>query len=161
MEMRLDDIHLAAWRTFLRAHATAIDAIERDLAAAGRVPLSSYDVLIELLEAPGRRLRMAELARRVVLSRSGLTRLVDRLEREGLLARERTAEDRRGAYAVLTEEGHQAVRAAWPVYARGILAHFARHLSDADARTLSELLGRVLEGGQPTAPRTAGPAHES
>src|SRR5579884_3899316 len=145
MQPRLDDVHLAAWRTFLRAHATAIDAIERELTAAGEVPLSSYDVLIELLEAPGRRLRMAELARRVVLSRSGLTRLVDRLERDGLLARERTAEDRRGAYAVLTDAGYQAVRRAWPVYARGIIAHFAAHLSDDEARTLTELLGRVLD----------------
>jgi DNA-binding MarR family transcriptional regulator len=148
MQPRLEEPQLAAWRVFLRAHATVIDAIERDLAAAGVASLSSYDVLIELLEAPERRLRMAELARRVVLSRSGLTRLVDRLEDEGLLTRERTAEDRRGAYAVLTDAGYQTVRRAWPVYARSIQMRFAALLPADDARILTALLERMLNGGE-------------
>src|SRR5918997_3145626 len=101
----LDERHLAAWRTFITAHAAVIDAIERDLRAAGVISLTWYDVLIELAEAPNRRLRLHELARAVVLSRSGLTRLVDRIEAAGLLHREACAEDRRGAYAVLTAEG--------------------------------------------------------
>src|SRR5512142_2521583 len=96
----LSDIQLAAWRRFLTLHRRIVDAIDRDLQRSDRLPLLSYDVLIELYEAPGRRLRMAELARRVVLSRSGLTRLVDRLEADGLLARDRVDQDRRGAYAV-------------------------------------------------------------
>ena len=118
-EKRLSEQHLTAWRAFLKAHATVIDRIDHDLLAARRLPLSSYDVLIELYEAPGRRLRMYELAERVVLSRSGLTRLVDRLEAEGLLTRDRSGTDRRGAYAVITEQGIAAMRQAWPVYARG------------------------------------------
>jgi len=92
----LSELHLAAWRAFLKAHATVVDRINHDLVAKQRLPLSSYDVLIELYEAPDRRLRMHELAQRVVLSRSGLTRLVDRLEAEGLLTRDRSGTDRRG-----------------------------------------------------------------
>src|SRR5437773_9915891 len=89
-EEQLSAQHLAAWRTFLKAHATLIDRIDHDLAEAKLPPLSTYDVLIELYEAPEQRLRMYELAERVVLSRSGLTRLVDRLEAEGLLLRDRS-----------------------------------------------------------------------
>ena len=146
---QIDEPHLAAWRVFLRAHATVIDAIERDLMAAGVAALSSYDVLIELLEAPQRRLRMAELARRVVLSRSGLTRLVDRLEDDGLLTREGATEDRRGAYAVLTDAGYQTVRRAWPVYARSIQTHFAARLSQEEAATLTVLLERMTRDEAP------------
>src|SRR5437763_17021143 len=95
----IDEVHLAAWRAFINAHASVIDRIEEELAEAHQLPLTSYDVLVALAEAPAQRLRMNDLARKVVvLSRSGVTRLADRLEAEGLLRRERTAEDRRGAY---------------------------------------------------------------
>ena len=87
---------------------------------------------------------MHELAAAIVLSRSGLTRLVDRLERAGLLCRQPDPSDRRGAFAVLTDEGLAALRRTWPVYARGIAEHFARHLSDEEARTIAEALERVL-----------------
>lgn len=143
MTERLDERQLAAWRAFLNAHAAVIDRIEREMATAGVLPLGLYDVLVPLSEAPNHRLRLHELASRVVLSRSTLTRMVDRLEAAGLLARERVATDRRGAYAVLTEAGAQALREAWPVYARGIIAHFACYLGDEEARTLTGALGRV------------------
>ena len=135
---------LAAWRTFITAHAAVIERIEHDLATANQLPLSFYDVLIELAEAPDRRLRMHELARSVVLSRSGLTRLVDKLEAAGLLRREACTTDRRGAYAVLTDAGRAALRGAWPVYAQGIATHFAQHLTDAEVATLTPALERVL-----------------
>lgn len=138
-----DELHLTAWRAFVNAHATAIDRIERDLADAGQISLTWYDVLVALWEAPEHRLRLNELARAIVLSRSGLTRLVDRLEAAGLLRREPCPGDRRGAYAVLTPAGREAQLAAWPVYARGIEAHFARHLSDAEAASMATALGRV------------------
>jgi DNA-binding MarR family transcriptional regulator len=140
----LSEQHLAAWRAFLKAHATIIDRIDRDLAAAQRPPLSSYDVLIELYEVPERRLRMHELAERVVLSRSGLTRLVDRLEAEGLLTRDRCGTDRRGAYAVITEQGIAALQQTWPIYARGIAEYFARWLTLEEAQTLESALERML-----------------
>jgi DNA-binding MarR family transcriptional regulator len=141
---RLSDPQLAAWRAFLKAHATVVNQIDRDLMAAERLPLSSYDVLIELYEAPERRLRMHELAERVVLSRSGLTRLVDRLEAEGLLRRDRSGTDRRGAYAVITEQGIAALRRAWPVYAQGILQYFAQWLTPEEAQMMTAALERVL-----------------
>src|SRR3989440_4679234 len=144
-EEYLSEKHLAAWRAFLKAHATIIDRIDRDLATAHRPPLSSYDVLIELYEAPEHRLRMHELAERVVLSRSGLTRLVDRLETEGLLTRDRCGTDRRGAYAVITEQGIAALRRAWPIYARGISQYFAQWLTPEEAQLLESALGRILQ----------------
>jgi len=96
-----------------------------------------------LYEAPDRRLRMHELAQRVVLSRSGLTRFVDRLETEGYLTRERSGTDRRGAYAVITERGIAALRQAWPVYARGISQYFAQWLTAEEAEVLGSALERI------------------
>jgi DNA-binding MarR family transcriptional regulator len=145
MSNRIDEFHLAAWRAFLTAHATVIRNIEENLAHAQRVPLSSYDVLLTLSEAPERRLRMHEIAERVVLSRSGLTRLIDRLEKEGFLYRERCGEDRRGAYAVLSDTGIEALRLAWPVYAQGIQKNFASLLDDEEVRVLTKALERVNE----------------
>jgi DNA-binding MarR family transcriptional regulator len=144
-EDHLSDQHLAACRTFLKAHATLIDRIDHDLGAAKLPPLSTYDVLIELYEVPGQRLRMHELAERVVLSRSGLTRLVDRLEAEGLLLRDRSGTDRRGAYAVITEQGIAALRRTWPIYARGIAEYFAQWLTLEEAQLLESAFGRILE----------------
>ncbi len=143
-EEYLSDQHLAAWRTFLKVHAIIIDRIDHDLVAAKLPPLSTYDVLIELYEAPEHRLRMHELAERVVLSRSGLTRLVDRLEAEGLLLRDRSGTDRRGAYAVITEQGIAVLRQMWPTYARGIAEYFAQWLTLEEARLLESAYGRIL-----------------
>src|SRR3954463_3420344 len=98
----LSPAELGAWRGFLRVHSTLVKALDAELQEAHGLPLSSYEVLITLRTAPGRRLRMAELADRVILSRSGMTRLVDRLEREGLLERDKCDSDARGFFAVLT-----------------------------------------------------------
>src|SRR5260370_11412220 len=146
MSMELEEAQLTAWRSFLTAHATLIDRIEHELVGASVLPLSWYDVLLALYEAPDHRLRMHELASAIVLSRSGLTRLVDRLEAEGLLFRERSGTDRRGAYAVLTDAGFAALRQTWPVYARGIGEHFARYLSGKEAPTLTQVFLKVLAG---------------
>ncbi|HET7481121.1 MAG TPA: MarR family transcriptional regulator [Rubrobacteraceae bacterium] len=140
----LDAARGAAWRTLLTAHAAVVERIERELAAEGVLPLGHYDVFLALYEAPDRRLRMSELARAVVLSRSGLTRLVDRLEKSGLLRRERCDDDGRGCYAALTEEGLGALRRSWPVYSRGISRHFGLYLDDEEVRVLDDALGRVL-----------------
>jgi DNA-binding MarR family transcriptional regulator len=109
------------------------------------VPLHWYDVLIELAEAPKRRLRMTDLARKVVLSKSGLTRLVDKLENAGLLKRESAVTDGRGAFAVLTDDGLTALRKAWPIYAHGIKMYFAQHLSDDEAGVYRDSLARMLQ----------------
>ncbi len=139
----LEDLHLSAWRAFITAHANLIERIDRALTAEQRLPLRWYDVLIELYEASGQGLRMHELADRVVLSRSGLTRLVDHLEAAGLLARRACETDRRGTYIAITDKGKWALKKAWPVYAKGIADHFARHLSEAEARTLADAMTRM------------------
>jgi DNA-binding MarR family transcriptional regulator len=140
----LDGKREAAWRALITAHATVVDKIERALHEASLPPLGWYDVLLELSAAPNCRLRMHELARAVVLSRSGLTRLVDRLEEAGLLRREPDPSDRRGAFAVLTDAGRDMLRRMWPVYAAGIAEHFGRHVSDEEAHMLTETLSRIF-----------------
>jgi DNA-binding MarR family transcriptional regulator len=145
MTEKLSETHLKAWRLFITNHARIIQQIDADLAAAGQISLGWYDVLIELYEAPERRLRMNEVAERVVLSRSGLTRLVDRLEEKAFLHRETDPNDRRGFFLYITEEGIAAMRAAWPVYAQGIQAYFAESFSAEEAALLGKLFSRLLD----------------
>lgn len=133
-----------AWRTFLTAHAVAIEKIERDLAEAEVLPLSWYDVLLALYEAPDHKLRMHELAGAILVTRGGLTRLVARIERTGFLSREPDPADGRGLHAVLTGEGLEALRSTWPVYAGGIAEHFGRHLTDEEVEVLDRALRRML-----------------
>jgi DNA-binding MarR family transcriptional regulator len=135
---------LATWRLFITLHAKLIARIDVKLTTAGQIALNGYDVLIELYEAPERRLRMSELANRVVLSRSGLTRLVDRLEADGLLRREIDSDDRRGFFAILTDAGLSRLRAAWPIYREGIWTLFASELSAKDVATLTQIFERLL-----------------
>jgi DNA-binding MarR family transcriptional regulator len=138
----------ACWRVFLAAHAAAIGRIERDLAGEGLMPLSWYDVLFALYEAPDHKLRMNELARAILVTRGGLTRLVARIEKAGFLRREPDPADGRGSYAVLDEEGLEALRRTWPTYARGIAEHFGEHLSDEEVEVLYRALRRVLEAAR-------------
>src|SRR4051812_47832045 len=114
----------AAWRAFLSAHALLVCKMDDELAEAGVLSMDSYDALLTLFEAPRRRLRLSELAERALLTRSGVTRLADRLERAGLLRREDCPGDRRGSFAVLTEKGEAELRRTWAVYSKSILAHF-------------------------------------
>jgi DNA-binding MarR family transcriptional regulator len=141
--LRAADWRVGVWRGFLRAHAGAIRELERELLAETGMPLSWYDVLLQLAEAPERRLRMAELADRVLLSRSGLTRLIDRLQGEGLVRREPSPDDARGTFTVLTPEGMRRLRRAAPVHLAGIRKHWLSHFSDDELRELGALLRRV------------------
>src|SRR5215212_9367896 len=140
----LSDQQLAAWRLFLRAHARVIRRLEADLMAQHQLPLGSYDVLVQLVEAPDRRLRMSELAERVLLSRSGLTRLVDRLSAEGLVSREACPDDARGTFTVITEAGLARLREAAPTHLRGIEEYVTSRLSPADLDALGRLLRKLL-----------------
>ena len=143
--------HVAAWRALLTAHAELTERLDAALRDAGVIPLRWYDALFALYESPGRRLRLVDLAQAALLSRSGLSRLVDRLETAGLLAREPCRDDARGAFAVLTPAGLQALRRCWRVYGTEIDRRVGRRLSPAEARTLRSLLARLLEAGE--APR--------
>lgn len=136
---------MTAWRTFLGAHSAMVRALEAELAAAHDLPLTWYDVLVQLAATRRRQLRMTELAERVLLSRSGLTRLVDRLEREGLVERQACPSDARGTLAVLTPAGLDRLRAASPTHLGGVAAYFQR-LSEPEVRQLTALLDRLVPG---------------
>jgi DNA-binding MarR family transcriptional regulator len=142
---RLSEAQMLAWRRFLRAHAQLTRRLESELLAEKNLPLATYDVLVQLVESPTRRLRMSELAERVLLSRSGLTRLVDRLEREGLVRREPCEDDARGMYTVLTDAGFERLRGATPTHLRGVAEHAVGRLDEQEAAALSALLGRMLQ----------------
>jgi DNA-binding MarR family transcriptional regulator len=137
-----------AWRSFLEAHAGLLETLERELQEERGLSLAFYDVLAQLAEAPEGRLRMQELAERLLLSRSGFTRLCDRMEAAGLLQRARCPEDRRGVFAEITPEGSRALKEAAPVHHRGIQEHFARHLNSGDLQALRAMLDRLCDGNR-------------
>lgn len=134
---------LAAWRAFLRAHAVITRALEAELDASDQLSLASYDVLVQLAEVPGHRLRMTELAEVVLLSRSGVTRLVDRLEKAGLVARCRVEGDGRGVAAELTPDGLRRLRVASRTHLAGVATHFAARLDAADLAALERISRRL------------------
>ena len=138
----------AAWALFLTAHAVLVEKIEERFSAAGMPPFGWYDVLWGLERAEGHRLRMHELAEKTVITRSNLTRLVDRLEVAGLVRRERAEEDRRGAFAVLTAEGRAMRRKMWPVYAAAIKEFFEDHVSEQEAAQIGDALRRILRSAR-------------
>ena len=142
----LTGTELGAWRGMLRVHAALVRELDAELDAAHELPLTSYDVLIYLQSAPEKRLRMAELADSVLLSRSGVTRLVDRLEREGLIVRDTCTSDGRGCFAVLTDDGEQALARARPTHLSGVRERFLRHFSDDELRLLGGFWERVQPG---------------
>jgi DNA-binding MarR family transcriptional regulator len=141
---RLDTRELRAWRGLLRVHAQLSKALDAQLIAAHGLPLTSYEVLMYLSDAEGGRMRMNELAESVLLSRSGLTRLVDRLEREGYLERCSCAHDARGAFAVLTPAGREKVEAARATHLDGVRELFLSHFSDEELEVLGDAMERVL-----------------
>jgi DNA-binding MarR family transcriptional regulator len=132
-----------AWIGLMRARETVLGAIERDLKAAGCPPLAWYDVLLELVRAPEGRLRPFEIEKATLLAQYNLSRLLDRLEREGLVTREPCDDDGRGQWAVITDEGRAAQARAWKVYAKSIQKHVGDRLDDKAAATLADLLGRL------------------
>ena len=135
----LSELELAAWRGFLSTHAALFKALDAELESAHDLPLTTYEVLVALFHAPGRRLRMAEVAERTFLSRSGVTRLVDRLERDGLLRREHCSSDARGCYATLTDDGEAILRDARPTHLDGVRRMFLERLSDDDLAHLARI----------------------
>ena len=137
---------LGAWRGLLRVHAGMTKALDAELVGEHGLPLSSYEVLLFLADAPEGRLRMSELAAGVLLSRSGLTRLVDRMERDGLLRRERCEDDARGYHALITEKGRELFGQARRTHLDGVRERFLSHLSPDELRTLARLWEKVAPG---------------
>jgi DNA-binding MarR family transcriptional regulator len=140
----MDGRELRAWRGLLRVHASLSKALDTQLEREHGLPLTSYEVLLYLDEADGQKMRMCDLASSVILSRSGLTRLVDRLERDGLLVRESCASDARGAFAKLTPAGHEKLTAARATHLAGVRSLFLAHLEPEELDVLASVWERVL-----------------
>jgi DNA-binding MarR family transcriptional regulator len=141
---------LAAWRGFLRVHSSLVRQLDSELSATQNLPLRSYEVLLLLEDARDRRLRMTDLSRSVLLSPSGMTRLVDRLEREGLVDRERCAEDGRGYFAVLTAAGEGRLHAARATHLAGVRRLFLGRFTEAELNRLAGFWDRIVPGATGT-----------
>lgn len=137
---------LAAWRGFLRVHARLVHVLDAELQAAHRLALHEYEVLLTVDNAVGGRARMSDLATSVLLSQSGLTRLVDRLERDGLVERERCTADRRGFQVSLTDAGKQLLERARATHLAGVRERFLGRFSEAELAELSGFWERLVPG---------------
>lgn len=146
MATRSEEPQLDAWRAFLRAHAAVVDRLDHELQAEQDLALTWYEVLLHLSRAPDNRLRLSALADQLLLSRSGLTRLVDRMVAAELIEREVCPTDRRGAFAVLTPQGRTRLTRAAPVHLRGIREHFLAHLTDREVAAVRSGLEKVAGG---------------
>ena len=140
---RLSEEEIRAWGGFLRTHANLITQLDRELEAAHALPLRSYDVLIQLARAPEGSLRMSELADAVVLSRSGLTRLVDRLVEQGYVERRSCPSDARGALAAITPRGLERVREAAGTHIESVRRLFHDRLRRSDLEALDDCWERL------------------
>ena len=143
-EHDLSEVELGAWRGLLRVHAALVKALDTEMEEGHGLPLTSYEVLLYLGKEPDGRLRMAELADRVLLSRSGMTRLVDRLERDGLLERHSCTDDKRGSYAVLTQQGAELLARARPDHLESVRRRFLAHFSEDELQQLAGYWDRFL-----------------
>ncbi len=138
-----DEPGIGAWRSFLTAHARVTRRLDEELQAAHGLSLAEYDALLQIAHAPARRVRMNVLAERVILSRSGITRLVDRLEADGSVTRIACATDARGQEAVLTEAGLDRLRTAATTHLEGVRRLFLGRLGTEELAALETSLGRV------------------
>jgi DNA-binding MarR family transcriptional regulator len=140
-----DALELDAWRGFLRTHAEVVRELDEELTERHGLPLSSYDVLVQLSEAPGGRLRMSNLADAVLLSRSGLSRLVSRLVAQGLIERVECKNDARGSYAAITEHGLARLDEARATHRAGVRERFLDKLGEREQRQLAKVWTRLLD----------------
>jgi DNA-binding MarR family transcriptional regulator len=145
-EALLDDHELRAWRSLKCVYSGLSKALDAELEAAHGLPLTTFEVLRYVGATDAKRMRMCDLADSILLSRSGLTRLIDRLERDGLIQRESCSSDARGAYAVLTAEGEAKLHAAKATHRAAVRRLFLEHFSADELDSLASLLGRALPG---------------
>jgi len=139
---------LEAWSGLLFAHSRVIQGLERDMLGQHGLSLTWFDIMGRLKQAPEGRLRMHELEDASVFTRSGMTRLVDRIEEAGFVRRARSAEDRRGVYVEITSAGRQKIDAVWPDHVASIEQHFGRYIDGAEAKVLQRASARIREGEQ-------------
>lgn len=139
-----DDPRLDAWRTFLQAHWQVRRQLEAELQDEQQMSLGEYEVLLVLAYSEQRQMRMSELADWLMLSRSGATRMIDRMESAGLVGRVSCETDRRGQWAQLTDAGYERLRSASPTHLRGVGEHFLNRIPGAELDDLQRILGKVL-----------------
>jgi DNA-binding MarR family transcriptional regulator len=149
MDTDLSETELRAWQALLHAHHDVMGKLDAELREEHGLTLGSYDVVLRLARAPGRCLRMTELAERVLMSPSGLTRMVDRLAAQGLVQRERYDGDARVMLARLTDQGRQVLRQAARTHVRGIREHFTAKLSEAQLQGVALGLETVAGPHEP------------
>jgi DNA-binding MarR family transcriptional regulator len=134
----------ASWRTWLSAQLLLAEAFERDLKASSDLSMAEYEVLVQLSEAPDRRLRMSELASRTLASRSRLSHQISRMEGDGLVKREECLTDKRGWWAVLTDHGWDVLVGAAPLHVESVRRHLVDVLSDEEFQMLGRILDKVV-----------------
>jgi DNA-binding MarR family transcriptional regulator len=142
----LDELQFRAWRAFLYAYSAVVRRLDQELASAHDLSLNQFEVLAWLRQAGEEGLRMSDLASRVILSRSGVTRAVDQLERRGLVERCVFEGDKRGSLATLTTEGKAFLRTATRLHLNGVREHFLNHVSRTELRQLMTILETILDG---------------
>jgi DNA-binding MarR family transcriptional regulator len=152
----LDELQFRAWRAFLYAYAVVVPTLDRELINAQGISFNQFEVLVWLRRAGADGLRMSDLASRVVLSPSGVTRAVDQLERRGLVERCVFEGDKRGYLATLTPEGKTFLRKATTFHLQGLRKHFLNHLNRTELKQMADALEAILDGeGSPLPPLTA------
>jgi len=144
MNEKVPEAAVRAWAKLVRAEGAVLAAVERDLKAAGFPPLAWYDVLLELKRAPQQRLRPLELEPRLLLQQYNLSRLIERMAADGLVERQKCADDARGHHLLLLPAGRDLLRKMWLAYERAIALHFADKLSAGEAAQLAHLLDKLL-----------------
>ncbi len=145
---RLDGAALEAWRSYLQSHASIVRRLDAELAAEHGMTTRDYEVLLYLAQTPDRRLPMSALAESTMLTRSGITRLVDGLVASGLIQRVACPNDARVSYAQLTETGYEKLRDAGWTHVASIRRLFLEHFSAEEIEQLASLLSR-LPGAHP------------
>lgn len=145
-ERNLTETELGAWGGMLRVYLQVTRLLDNQLVAVHDLTTSDYEVLMFLAHAPDRRLRMSEISESVLISQSGITRLVDRLERRGWLGRETCTDDRRGQYAVLTDLGYAKLREASVTHVAGIRKLFLQHLSESERESMGAMWEQIAPG---------------
>ena len=144
MTETLEPDMLDAWRGFLFAHAKVVRALEADMIEQHDLPLTWFDLLSRIKQAPGQRLRMHQLEEASLFTRSGITGLADRLEKAGFVRRERSAEDRRGVYLAITQAGTDKIDEVWPDHELSIQNHFGQYLDPKGAKALQAATEKIL-----------------
>jgi DNA-binding MarR family transcriptional regulator len=141
----MDEDRMKAWQNFMLAHAVIFGQLEAELIAGVGLSMAWYEALLRLHYSPEGRLRMSDLADSLVIAQSSVTRLIDRMERAGLVCREANLSDRRVTYVAMTARGREAFARARPVHLDGVAEHFTQHLDPHEAETLRTIMRRILE----------------